>query len=396
MKNSVFILWLEGVNPARLSEVPSLSTLAKEGVDIQLAPSPLAEKKVCYYQTLTGMGSGKFGRFDAVRPEKYSVLEDASMPEGAIGRLLPDVLRSRKLSTTFLEAKELTELEPLSNQAYDCLIVRFAAGNLDAVSIDALVQRCSTLVPSEGHLLVLTDVWCQESATFVNINDFLVDIGLLEVKEPRQQSTIVWPETLAFGLGTGQLWINLQGREVQGNVRSGNEYQQVRDVLINELTNNWRDPQTGSSIVEQVLKKEEAYSGAYLFNAPDLVVVYRPGYAPSPKAVALDFDGVSVSNSESESITPAIAPMARLIGSGPHLAHGLTEKAALVDVMPSVMYLLEQPIIMDVDGNVISSMFTPAYLQQTPIHRIDSDDDLLSDEEEGMIVDRLRDLGYLG
>ncbi len=394
MKNSVFILWLEGVNPALLSEIPFLSKLAKEGVDIHLTPSPLVEKSVCYYQTLTGMGSGKFGRFDGVRPEKYSVLEDASIPEGALGRLLPDVLRSRKLSATFLEAKELNELEPLSNQAYDCLIVRFAASNLHSESIDALVQRCSTLVPSEGHLFVLTDVWCQAPAKFVNINDFLVDIGLLEVKEPRQRIDIVWPETLAYGLGTGQLWINLQGREVQGNVHSGNEYQQVRDVLIKELSNNWRDPQNGNPIVEQVLKKEEAYSGAYLFNAPDLVVVYRPGYAPSPKAVALEFDGVSVSGSESN--TPASAPSARLIGFGPHLAHGLTEKAALVDVMPSIMYLLKQPIIMDVDGNVISSMFTPAYLQQTPIHRIDSDDDLLSDEEEGMIVDRLRDLGYLG
>ncbi len=394
MKNSVFILWLEGVNPALLSEIPFLSKLAKEGVDIHLTPSPLVEQSVCYYQTLTGMGSGKFGRFDAVRPEKYSVLEDASIPEGSLGRLLPDILRSRKLSATFLEAKELNELEPLSNQAYDCLIVRFAASNLNSESIDALVQRCSTLVPSGGHLFALTDAWCQAPAKFVNINDFLVDLGLLEVKEPRQHSTIVWPETLAYGLGTGQLWINLQGREVQGNVHSGNEYQQVRDVLINELTNNWRDPQNGSPIVEQVLKKEEAYSGAYLFNAPDLVVVYRPDYAPSPKAIVLDFDGVSVSNSES--IAPALAPSARLIGFGPHLAHGLAEKAALVDVMPSVMYLLDQPITMDVDGNVISSMFTPAYLQQTPIHRIDSEVDLLSDEEEGMIVDRLRDLGYLG
>src|SRR6266851_6388817 len=107
MKNAVFILWLEGADPKRLSEIPVLSGLAKGGVDIQLTPQPLFEKGTCYYQTLTGMGSGKIGHFDAVRPEKYSVLEEASAPEGAAGRLLPDVLRSRKLSATLLEAKQL-------------------------------------------------------------------------------------------------------------------------------------------------------------------------------------------------------------------------------------------------------------------------------------------------
>src|SRR5258706_16294408 len=83
MKNSVIILWLEGVNPARLSEVPVLGELARDGVDIQLTPLPLFEKGSCYYQTLTGMGSGKIGRFDAVRPEKYDVLEDSRAPDGA-------------------------------------------------------------------------------------------------------------------------------------------------------------------------------------------------------------------------------------------------------------------------------------------------------------------------
>lgn len=394
MKNSVFILWLEGVNPAHLSENPRLSTLANEGVDIQLTPLPIAEKGVNYYQTLTGMGSGKFGRFDAVRPEKYGVVEDTGVPEGAMGRLLQDVLQARKLSTALLEAKSLDELGALFDQAYDCLIVRFAAGGLDTAGLESLVERFSQLASSDDHFFVLTDVWYPQPVNSVNVNDFLADRGILEVNEPRQRSGIIWSESLAYGVGTGQIWINLQGREAEGSVRSGNEYQQVRDVLVNELSNNWRDPQTGEPVVAQVLRKEEAYSGAYLFKSPDLVVVYRPGYVPSPKAAALDFDGASVGPRASAS--PVSAPAARLIGAGPRLAKGFKGEASLVDVMPSIMYLLGQPIIMDVDGNVITSMFTPAYAEQTPIQRINSDDELLSDEEEGMIVDRLRDLGYLG
>lgn len=394
MKNSVCILWLEGVSPARLSRVPLLSKLAEDGVDIQLTPLPLAEKGVCYYQTLTGMGSGKIGRFDAVKTEKYDVIEEVGAPEGAPGRMLTDVLNARKLSAALIEANQLAELERLSGQSYDCLIVRFAAGDLDSAGIQALVQHCRELTSPEGHLFVLTDVSSEEPRRVASINDFLADTGIVEVKEPRSRAGIVWSETLAYSVGSGQVWINLKGREAQGIVRPGSEFQQVRDAVIGELSTNWRDPQTGEPVVERVVKKEDAYSGPYLFKAPDLVVVFKPGYAPSPKSAALDFDGVSVSGKEP--VSSGSAPAARIIGIGPNLARGFTGQAALVDVMPGVLHLLGQAITEDLDGDVLASMFTPAYLQQVPIRRVSSDEELLSDEEEGMIVDRLRDLGYLG
>ncbi len=394
MKNSVCILWLEGVSPARLAEVPFLNKLAEEGVDIQLTPLPLVEKGNCYYQTLTGLGSGKIGRFDAIKTEKYDVFDETGVPEGASGRSLPDVLNARKLSAALVEAKQLDELDRLSNQRYDCLIVRFAAGNLDTMGIESLLQRGLEWTMPEGHLFVLTDVPAGEPGRAVNINDFLADTGIVEVKEPRSRAGIVWSETLAYGAGSGQVWINLKGREAQGIVRPGSEYQQVRDAVIGELSNNWRDPQTNEPVVERVVKKEDAYDGPYLFKAPDLVVVYKPGYAPSPKSAALDFDGVSISGQAQA--PSASAPTARLVGTGPRLVHGFKGQGALVDVMPSVLHLLGQPITEELDGDVLSSLFTPAYLQQVPIRRVSSDEELLSDEEEGMIVDRLRDLGYLG
>lgn len=397
MKNTISILWLEGVSLGRLSQVQLLSKLAEDGVDIQLTPLPLVEQGNCYYQTLTGMGSGKIGRFDAFKTEKYEVFEETGTPEGASGRMLPDVLKARKLSAALVEAKQLDELDRLSDQHYDCLIVRFAAGNLDSAGIEALVQRGLEWATPEGHLFVLTDVASEAASRVANINDFLADTGILEVKEPRSRAGIVWSETLAYGVGNGQVWINLKGREAQGIVRPGSEYQQVRDAVIAELSHNWRDPQTGEPVVERVIKKEDAYDGPYLFKAPDLVVVYKPGYAPSPKSVSLDFDEVSASGEAGAASGSApAASTARLIGFGPNLARGFKGQASLVDVVPGVFYLLGQPITEELDGDVLSSMFAPAYLQQVPVRRVSSDEELLSDEEEGMIVDRLRDLGYLG
>ncbi|HZU70022.1 MAG TPA: hypothetical protein VFA09_22315 [Ktedonobacteraceae bacterium] len=397
MKNSVCLLWLEGVRPERLSAIPFLTEQIKNGVDLQLAPLPLGEKSVCYYQTLTGTGSGKLGRFDAVYPAGYKAQEDTGVPDGAYGRLLPDLLRSKKLEVTFFETKNREILHTLADQSFDCAIVRLLdMGGAGDDELDAMLRRCAGQLAPQTHLLVLADAWDRPAPKLVNINDFLADVGLLEAGADRDQAHIVWSETLAYGLGTGQVWINLRGREPQGIVGSGREYQDVCDALINELRTNWRDPETNELVVEQVLRREEAYSGDYLFKAPDLVVVYRPGYAASPKAVALDFDGQSVRAGGQTLDASSTAPFARLTGSGPCLARGFVANGKLVDLVPSLLYLLDCPVPTYVDGNVISSMFTPSYREQTPIRQLDSDDDLLSDEEEGMIVDRLRDLGYLG
>src|SRR5581483_4627168 len=140
----------------------------------------------------------------------------------------------------------------------------------------------------------------------------------------------------------------------------------------------------------------------YLFKAPDLTVVYRPGYAASPNATNLDLDGESIlSAQQTDHVAVASdpgqsqAPYARLIAGGPSLVSDFSGQAELIDIMPSIMYLLGLPIPQHVDGQVIEAIFTQSYRLQTPIRRSEVDEGLLSDEEEGLIVNRLRDLGYL-
>lgn len=394
MNNSVFLLWLEGINPESLEMIPSLSKLVRNGVDVRLSPLPLVEVKLCYYQALTGMGPARLGRFDSVRLEGYKVCQDTSTPEGALGHLLPDMLRSRNLTVTSLEIRDSDELNLLARQKHDFTLIRLLdAGTLSLETLDAVVRRCLEVATPSAHIMVMTDVWSASPKAFVNVNDFLAEKGLLEVSG----SGIVWPETLAYGLGTGQIWINLRGREPQGVVSTGREYQEVCEALIRELRTNWLDPQTNQPVVEHVFRKDEIFEGDYMFKAPDLITVYRSGYVASEKAFALELDGESVITSgNADGAQVAQAPFTRLIASGPSLTCGHTEQAKLIDVVPTTMYALGQPIPYGVDGKVVSSLFTQAYMQLNPIERADDDKDMLSDEEEGMIVDRLRDLGYLG
>ncbi len=398
MKNSVFVLWLEGVNPALLSQVPAVSSIAASGADLQLTPAPLVEKSGCYYQMLTGMKPGKLGHFDSVYPEKYQVYEDTTVPYGAAGRLLPDILRSRKLAITFLEVKGGESFSQLANRPFDCTILRLLAMEHASVQkIDDIVRQCLEIAGPEAHFLLLTDVASEEPRAYVNINDFLADIGLLDVGEPRSRDTIVWSQTLAFGVGAGQVWVNLSGRESQGAVSAGNEYSEVCEAVIQELSTNWLDPATSEPVVQQVLSREDVFAGDYVFKAPDLAVVFRPGYAPSANAIRLDFDGKSVIEGKRDATQAAApyAPYARLIASGPSIAAGIKDTGMLIDVMPSLLYLLNQPVPEDIDGKIISTLFTESYRKQTPVRYVEGDEALLSNEEEGVIVDRLRDLGYI-
>ena len=391
MNNSVSIVWLEGIQPEELAALPGVSALLAQGVDVRLTPQPLVEARQCYYQTLTGMGAGKIGRFDAVRAENYSVQENTETPEGVLGHTLPDIIQARKLRAINVEVAGSQDLQSLAGQSFDAALIRVRrAASLDSASLDALIKQCFEVAPS-SHMVVITDVNIAPAVAQVNINDFLVEVGLMETNDA---SAIHWSETLAYGLGTGQVWVNLRGRESQGAVRAGKEFQEVLGALINELTTNWLDPQTKQPVVEHVYKKDELYSGDYLFKAPDLTVVLRPGYVASERAFNLALDGQAV-QSVSQTST-SYAPYARMIASGPSVAHSETLQASLLDVAPTILYLLGQTLPQSVDGNVVEALFTEAYRTQTPVKRADSDADLLSDEEEGMIVDRLRDLGYLG
>ena len=399
VENPIALLWLADIDPASIEALPSLQEMRAHGADLRLAPLPPAEKGQCYYQSLTGMGPAKFGRFDAVQAEGYQVLPAPGLTENSPQWLLPHLLQSRKLAAVFEEITDVEGLNVLATREFDCALIRLRnAGSFTLEALDAILARYLELAAARGHVFVMTDVWHAPAHTLVNVNDFLVDTGLMEVSGARRPANIIWPETLVYGLGAGQVRVNLRGREPQGVVSSGREYQEVCDALTYELRNSWLDPRTNEPVVDHVYKKNDLYSGDYLFKAPDLVTVYRPGYAPSARAAALDLDGTSISPAGNPSSVQALlAPYARLIGYGPALlASTSQQQAALIDVAPTLLYLLGQPIPRRMDGEVAAALVTPAYREQHKIRRIDEAEHARSDEEEGLIVDRLRDLGYLG
>ena len=69
----------------------------------------------------------------------------------------------------------------------------------------------------------------------------------------------------------GGLSINLRGRERLGIVEPGDAFLRVRDDVRRALM-DYRDPETGTRPVEDVLVSEDLYSGPQVDLAPDLLV----------------------------------------------------------------------------------------------------------------------------
>jgi predicted AlkP superfamily phosphohydrolase/phosphomutase len=94
------------------------------------------------------------------------------------------------------------------------------------------------------------------------------------------QYYVDWPETKAFALGLGSIYINLKGRETWGNVVRSS-YNALCEEIIAGLE-GLIDPETGQRVVHKVYKGIDIYHGPYAkvdsHAFPDLVVGFEDGY----------------------------------------------------------------------------------------------------------------------
>ncbi len=87
---------------------------------------------------------------------------------------------------------------------------------------------------------------------------------------------INWNNSRAFFFSPNiqGITLNVKGREPFGTVEPGREYEQLRDQIISDLF-HLKDPYTFEHVFEDILKKEDVFSGQYLDKAPDIILVPR-------------------------------------------------------------------------------------------------------------------------
>jgi Type I phosphodiesterase / nucleotide pyrophosphatase len=402
------VLWLSGTRLADMRVLPEVETLIERGVIVELDPSPITGPQSQHYQVFSGKSPSTFGFFDTFNPRNYAVTEESS-GRGTTPALLPDQLRAVGWTVSYQETtpselvssvRSMTESDPGAiKQAPTCLIVKcemHAVRDAEATAIGQALKVARKWVGEDGLLALLSDTQPAPVKHFVNMNNFLADMEMIERDE--QSGEVNWLNSLAYFAGNGQLMVNLLGRDAQGAVHPQDEYEEVRDSLIKALPGKLRNPQNGEAVIERVYRKEELYAGDYLFCAPDLVVVFKPDYAPSESSKRIGFDETTFIAAAGETALAGVNPSTAggfLIATAPSLAERVTEyeHAPLTAVAPTLLHALGVEYV-DMESSAIATLFAPEYLETHPI-RATSQQQELSEEDEELIISHLRDLGYV-
>ena len=205
-----------------------------------------------------------------------------------------------------------------------------------------------------------------------------------------------WSRTLAYSIGhVGQIYVNLRGREPEGIVEPGAEYESVRQRVTDAL-GHLSHPKTGQPLTDRVIPCEQVAHGPHAQRSPDLHVVldgYRaiafPLFATDSRIITRQIRGDSGCHRQ-HGILIARGPE---IKSGTHVEH-----ARIMDLAPTILHLMELPVPESMDGRVLANALTttrPVERQAVGAGGEETRSEL-SAEETAEVEERLRALGYLG
>lgn len=241
-----------------------------------------------------------------------------------------------------------------------------------------LGELWSELDRDDTCLMVISDHGFTNFRRGVNLNAWLRDEGYLFLKDDSNTSgdwfeNVDWSRTKAFSLGLTGMFVNRKGREGQGIVEEGAEYDALVEELIAKLK-ELRDPKDDRKAVIDVFAAKDFFDGPYRFDAPDLILGYDGGFRNSwdcatgavPEEV---FSDNTKSWSGDHCVDPRIVP--GVFFSNMKIN---TETPNLLDMAPSVMrlfgqepapYMQGKSIFAEGDDPVVSGPADPRSMSQS-------------------------------
>jgi predicted AlkP superfamily phosphohydrolase/phosphomutase len=80
--------------------------------------------------------------------------------------------------------------------------------------------------------------------------------------------------TKAFALDPGRIYLNKEGKYPKGTVKKEDE-----GKILQELTTVFQNlEKDGKKVIKKIFRKEDVYSGPYLDDAPDLILMANKGF----------------------------------------------------------------------------------------------------------------------
>ena len=215
--------------------------------------------------------------------------------------------------------------------------------------------------------------------------------------------TVDWSRTRSYmsSRGAQAVTVNLRGREPEGCVEPGEEYESVVEEVVDVL-GELVDPATGESPFAAINRRDELYRGPLADEGPDIVLRPAPGTMAIEYFREHTFEDVGTGWEErsSEHEREGI-----VILWGPGVKAGLElADRHIEDIAPTVLPLSGAGVPRYMDGEVIEKALDEVWLGEHPV-RSEGPDELvptsvrgptMSREEEDLLKERLRGLGYMG
>jgi predicted AlkP superfamily phosphohydrolase/phosphomutase len=205
-----------------------------------------------------------------------------------------------------------------------------------------------------------------------------------------------WAKTKAYFLGvSGDMYINLQGREPRGIVAPGSEYEELVDRMSRELLA--LTLADGSKPVAAVYKGKEVYPDS--IGSPDLFIQWEKGFDLLKEGEPDSFFQRLRSRGGNKWSGTHLEKGILLL-SGSSIGHSVLPNAAIQDVAPTIYHLLGMPVPRLVDGSVLIQAFNDASSRAVTY----SDADIrepgvsggdFSDDDVRKVAESLKNLGYI-
>ena len=230
----------------------------------------------------------------------------------------------------------------------------------------------------------------------------IVSLPIMNMNSERSYSLVDWSRTKAYSSWTNGeeiVVINLKGREPEGIVNPGEEYEELRDFIIENLGKLKGDK--GERLIDRAYKREELYSGPYVHLAPDIQF--------TPIDMSLQPRGETVGKEiliKPNDFSPGLHRMnGILLMEGEGIKENFRiEGAHIIDIAPTILYFMGVPVPNDMDGKVITSCITDDYLKENTIalseYQSSASDGIeegkaYTDQEEEQLKEALKGLGYI-
>jgi len=222
--------------------------------------------------------------------------------------------------------------------------------------------------------------------------------------ELREFTAIDFKRTRSFAYGNmGNVVINVRGREKDGTVEPGQEYDELCAAIAKEALE--LTDQTGARMITAVHRRDDLFEGPQIEKLPDLIFEFDQyawaGKGNLMKRTPTIWDEIKMPDSGHDHYIGTHRHEGIVAFAGPSAARGEIVGANIEDVAATAMYLLGESIPVEFEGRLLEEAIDPTRLTTQPPDygeaarvELQAAQSYRADDV-GEVEGRLRDLGYI-